>query len=315
MKKIKSEKFQETTILHDKPKSIRKYIPLYIMLIPGLLSVFIFSYCTFPGVIIAFKDYNAFDGIFGSPWIGFSHFKDIFTLPEFSGSIWNTLKLSSLNLLFNQPVAIIFALLLNEIRSLKYKRVVQTVSYLPHFLSTMAIIGMSYALFSTHGIVNDVRVLLFGEATERVKFLSQQSFFVPNIVGTTVWAGFGWNSIIYLSAISGIDSQLYEAAQIDGANRFQQCLFITLPCILPTFVMLFIMQIGNLLRDSFDLVYGLQNAYIDYETISTTVYKQGIVAGNYSLSTALGLFQGVIGLILVLTANKISKSVNDIGLW
>ena len=315
MRKIRTEKVQETAVLHNKMKSLRKYMPLYIMLIPGLLSVFIFSYCTFPGVIIAFKDYNMFKGIFGSPWAGFSHFKDIFTLPEFSLSIWNTLKLSFLNMIFGQPVPIIFALLLNEIRCSKYKRVVQTVSYLPHFLSTMAIIGMSYALFSTYGIVNDVRVLLFGEGTERVKFLAQQSFFVPNIVGTTVWAGFGWNSIIYLSAIAGIDAQLYEAAQVDGANRFKQCLHITLPCILPTFVMLFIMQIGNLLRDSFDLVYGLQNAYIDYETISTTVYKQGIVAGNYSISTALGLFQGVIGLILVLTANKISKSVNDIGLW
>jgi putative aldouronate transport system permease protein len=315
MKKMQADKVQETAVLTNQAKSLRKYIPLYIMLIPGLISVFIFSYCTFPGVIIAFKDYNMFKGIFGSPWVGFSHFKDIFTLPEFSVSIWNTLKLSFLNMIFGQPVPILFALLLNEVRCSKYKRVVQTVSYLPHFLSTMAIIGMSYALFSTYGIVNDVRVLLFGEGTERVKFLSQQGFFVPNIVGTTVWAGFGWNSIIYLSAISGIDAQLYEAAQVDGANRFKQCLHITLPCILPTFVMLFIMQIGNLLRDSFDLVYGLQNAYIDYETISTTVYKQGIAAGNYSISTALGLFQGVIGLILVLTANKISKSVNNIGLW
>lgn len=315
MRKIPTETVQDTAVLQNKPKSLRKYIPLYIMLIPGMVSVLVFSYFTFPGVIIAFKEYNVFKGIFGSPWAGFIHFEDIFTLPEFSTSIWNTVKLSFLNMLFGQPAPILFALLLNEVRCSKYKRVVQTVSYLPHFLSTMAIIGMSYALFSTYGIVNDVRVSLFGEGTERIKFLSQQGFFVPNIVGTSVWAGFGWNSIIYLSAIAGIDAQLYEAAQVDGANRFQQCLRITLPSILPTFVMLFIMQIGNLLRDSFDLVYGLQNAYIDYETISTTVYKQGIVAGNYSLSTALGLFQGVIGLILVLMANKISKRVNNIGLW
>lgn len=313
---MKSQVSQTKTVLSsNKRKKLKKYRSLYIMLIPGLLSVLVFSYFTFGGVLVAFKEYNPFKGILGSPWAGFEHFKDIFSMPEFTTSIWNTLKLSFLNLLFGQPAPIIFALLLNEIRCSKYKRVVQTVSYLPHFLSTMAIIGMSYTLFSTYGIVNDARVALFGEGTERIKFLSQQGFFVPNIVGTSVWASFGWGSIIYLSAISGIDAQLYEAAQIDGANRFKQCMYITLPCILPTFVMLFILQIGNLLKDSFDLVYGLQNAYIDYETISTTVYKQGIVAGNYSISTALGLFQGVIGLILVLMANKISKKVNDIGLW
>lgn len=299
----------------EKKKKIKKYIPLYIMLIPGLVATFIFAYCALPGLAMAFQDYNMFRGILGSPWVGFKHFKTIFTLPEFSGSIVNTIRLSALNLLFGQPAPIIFALLLNEMRAPKYKRVVQTVSYLPHFLSTMAIIGMSHALFSTYGIVNDVRALMFGDTVERVKFLAQQGFFVPNIIGTQVWAGFGWNSIIYLSAISGIDPELYEAADIDGANRFRQCTSITIPFILPTFVMLFIMKIGHLLQDSFDLVWGLQNAFIDYETISTTVYKQGIVSGNYSLATALGLFQGVIGLALTLTANKISKKVNNIGLW
>lgn len=313
--KKKRDEMPQTTKVCDKPQPFKKYLPLYLMLLPGLLAVFVFSYCTMPGVIIAFKDFNMFRGFFGSPWVGFEHFKNIFTLPEFSGSIVNTLILSCLNQLFGQPAPIIFALLLNEMRAQKYKRVVQTISYLPHFLSTMAIIGMSHALFSTYGIVNDARVALLGEGAERIKFLAQQWFFVPNIVGTGVWMGFGWSSIIYLSAISGIDPELYEAASVDGANRFRQCLHITLPCILPTFVMIFIMGIGNLLRDSFDLVYGLQNAYINYETISTTVYKQGIVAGNYSLSTALGLFQGVVGLILVLTANKISKKVNDVALW
>lgn len=305
----------QTGVISTKRKLFKKYRTLYLLLIPGLLSVFVFAYCTFPGLIIAFKDYNMFRGIFGSPWAGFVYFKEIFTLPEFSGSIWNTLKLSFWNLLLGQSTPLVFALLLNEVRNIKYKRVIQTISYLPHFLSTMAIIGMSYALFSTYGIVNDVRVAMFGEETERVKFLAQQWFFVPNIVGTTTWAGFGWGSIIYLAAIAGIDAEMYEAAELDGANHFKQCLHITIPSILPTFVMLFIMAIGNLLRDSFDMVYGLQNAYIDYETISTVVYKQGIVAGNYSLSTALGLFQGVIGLVLVLLANKISKRVNDIGLW
>ncbi len=313
--KKKRDEMPQTTKVCDKPKSFKKYIPLYLMLLPGMISVFVFSYCTLPGLLMAFKDYNMFKGILGSPWVGFEHFKDIFTLPEFSGSIVNTIIISILNQLAGQPAPIIFALLLNEMRAQKYKRVVQTISYLPHFLSTIAVIGMAHALFSTYGIVNDMRVALFGEGTERIKFLAEQWFFIPNIVGTGLWKGFGWSSIIYLSAISGIDPELYEAASVDGANRFRQCIHITLPSILPTFVMIFIMGIGNLLRDSFDLIYGLQNAYIDYETISTTVYKQGIVAGNYSLSTALGLFQGVVGLILVLTANKISKKVNNVALW
>jgi len=305
----------QTGVLSNKRKRLKKYRTLYIMLIPGLLSVFVFAYCTFPGLLIAFKDYNMFRGISGSKWVYFKYFEEIFSMPEFSVSIWNTLKLSFWNLLLGQVTPLVFALLLNEVKNMKYKRVIQTVSYLPHFLSTMAIIGMSYALFSTYGIVNDARVAMFGEETERVKYLAQQWFFVPNIVGTTTWAGFGWGSIIYLAAIAGIDAEMYEAAELDGASRFKQCLYITIPCIMPTFVMLFIMAIGNLLKDSFDMVYGFQNAYIDYETISTVVYKQGIVAGNYSLSTALGLFQGVIGLVLVLMANKISKCVNDIGLW
>jgi len=305
----------EQSLRKEKTKKIKQYIPLYILLIPGLVATFVFAYCALPGLAMAFQDYNMFRGILGSDWVGFEHFKTIFTLPEFSGAIVNTIRLSVLNMIISQPAPIIFALLLNEMMARKYKRIVQTVSYLPHFLSTMAIIGMSHALFSTYGIVNDVRVAILGEGAERVKFLAQQGFFVPNILGTQLWAGFGWNSIIYLSAIAGIDAELYEAASIDGANRFKQCTNITIPFILPTFVMLFIMKIGSLLTDSFDLVWGLQNAFVDYETISTTVYKQGIVSGNYSLATALGLFQGAIGLTLVLTANKISKKVNDVGLW
>lgn len=304
-----------TGVTSNKRKLFKKYRTLYIMLIPGLLSVFVFSYCTFPWLIMAFKDFNMFRGLFGSSWAGLDHFKEIFSTPEFSDAIINTLKLSSWNIVLGQITPLIFALLLNEVRNMKYKRVIQTISYLPHFLSTMAIIGMLYALFSTYGIVNDTRVAMFGEGTERVKYLAQQWFFVPMIIGTTTWAGFGWGSIIYLSAISGIDAEMYEAAELDGASRFKQCRYITIPCIMPTFVMLFIMAIGNLLRDSFDMVYGLQNAYIEYETISTVVYKQGIVAGNYSLSTALGLFQGGIGLVLVLLVNKISKRINNVGLW
>ncbi|MBQ7109200.1 MAG: sugar ABC transporter permease [Clostridia bacterium] len=296
-------------------KLTKKYLSLYALLIPGMIAVIIFQYCPMPGVVMAFEDYDMFRGMWGSPFVGFKHFKEIFTLPAFSTAIVHTLTLSFINLLFTQPVPIIFALLLNEVKARKYKRIVQTISYLPHFLSSMAVIGMVHALMSTYGIFNDARVLLLGEGTERIKFLAQQHLFVPNIITIGIWQGFGWNSIIYLSAISGIDPELYEAASVDGANKFKQCLHITIPSILPTFLMLFIMAIGRVFSDNFDMVYGLQNAYIDYETISTVVYKQGIQAGNYSVATALGLFQGVAGFILVTIANTISKKVNDVALW
>ncbi len=320
MKKAKAEKSvltpeQKKTRNANFWKKFKKYVPLYLMLLPGLAAVLVFQYGPIPGVVMAFQEYDMFKGMWGSPWVGFAHFKEIFTLPAFTTAITHTLTLSLISLLFTQPVPILFALLLNEVRMRKFKRVVQTISYLPHFLSSMAVIGMVHALMSTYGIFNDIRVLLMGEGTERIRFLAQQNLFVPNIITIGVWQGFGWNSIVYLSAITSIDPELYEAASVDGASRFKQCLHITIPSILPTFVMLFIMAIGRVFSDNFDMVYGLQNAYIDFETISTLVYKQGISAGNYSVATALGLFQGAAGFLLVIIANNISKKVNDVALW
>lgn len=296
-------------------KCIRKKYALYLLLLPMLLLTIYFSYVPMFGTVIAFMDYDIFGGFTGSKWVGFEHFIKIFTMPDFTKSIGNTLYLSMLNLLITQPAPLLFALLLNEIRGKLFKRVLQTASYLPHFLSYIAVIGLSYSIFSTYGIVNDLRVAILGEDTERIRFLASQSFFVPNVMILTVWKSIGWASIIYLAAITGIDPQLYEAAYVDGASRFKQCIHITIPSILPTAIMIYIIQIGNVFRDNFDLVYGLQNAFIDFETISTLVYKQGIKNGNYSVATALGLFQGVMGFLLVALANKISKKINDVALW
>lgn len=294
--------------------SVRKDLFLYLLLLPAMLLTLIFAYLPMPGVIISFMDYDIFQG-FSSPWVGWANFKELFSLPMFTKATFNTVYLSFLNLVIIFPAPILFALLLNEVKNTGIKRVVQTVSYLPHFLSWIAVIGMAQSVYSTYGIINDLRVAVMGEGTERIRYLADQGFLVPNIVILNLWKNVGWSSIIYLAAITGIDSELYEAAWVDGANRLQQCLHITIPCILPTAVMLFLLQIGNIFKDNFDLIYGLQNAYIDFETISTVVYKQGIQSGDYANSTAIGLFQGGIGFFLVVIANWLSKKVNDVALW
>ena len=317
MKQIQNELTKKTSKKEALPliTAIRKNPLRYALLLPALLLTFYFSYVPMVGALIAFMDYDIFGGIFGSAWVGLDNFKKIFATPMFAQSIGNTIYLSMLNLLINQPTPIIFALLINEIKATKFKRILQTVSYLPHFLSYIAVIGMAHSVFSTYGVINDIRVAIIGEGAERINLLASQALFVPNVIILSVWKSFGWASIVYLAAITGIDPQLYEAAYVDGANRFKQCLYITLPSIIPTAIMIFIIQIGCIFQDNFDLIYGLQNAFIDFETISTIVYKQGITAGDYSMAAALGLFQGVLGFLLVAVANKFSKKVNDIALW
>jgi len=297
-----------------KSLAFKKSMFLYALVLPAIIMTIWINYLPMFGISVAFMDYDLFLG-FKSPWIGFENFKEIFSLPMFTKATFNTVYLSFLNLFIVFPLPVIFALLLNEIRCSAYKRIVQTVSYLPHFLSWIAVIGMAQSVYSSYGIINDLRVMMFGEGTERIRFLASQDFFIPNVIILSVWKEIGWSSIVYLAAITGIDPQLYEAASVDGANRFQQCMKITLPSILPTVVMLFVLKIGGLFRDNFDLIYGLQNSYIDFETISTITYKQGITAGNYSMATAIGLFQSVVGFVLVAIANRFSKKINDVALW
>lgn len=294
-------------------RCIKKNKMLYLFLVPGIVLTLIFSYVPLPGLIISFMDYDMFAG-FKSPWVGLENFKEIFTIAEFTKSIKNTLWLSFLNILIGQPLPIIFALMLNELKNGYFKRFTQTVSYLPHFLSTIAVIGLATSIFSEYGIINDIRVALGGAGTERVLFLTLQKLFVPNLLFIGTWQGLGWNSIIYLAAISGVDSSLYEAAIVDGAGKLRQCWHITIPAISQTVIMLLILSIGGLFNSNFEMIYGLQNAYIDYEVISTVIYKQGITQGDYSISTAFGFLQGLISLVLVLGANWLSKKVDDVSI-
>lgn len=288
---------------------------IYLMMLPALVITLVFSYIPMPGLIMAFQDYNMFKGIAGSPWAGFKHFINIIKLPALSQAVGNTVFLSVLTLLVTFPAAIVLALLFNELRAGLFKKAVQTISYLPYFLSWISVIGIAGTFLSVYGSVNDFRAALLGEDTQRVMFLSKQELFVPILILLTMWKEVGWNSIIYLAAISSVDVQMYEAARIDGATRLQQAWHITLSSIKPTIIILLIFQMGNIFRSNFELVYGMQNPYISYDVISTVVYKRGIQQANYSMAAAVGFFEGLISFMLVFTANKIAKKTSEVYIW
>lgn len=294
-------------------EDFKAYKEIYLLLVPAIVLVFVFCYLPIPGLVISFMDYDFIQG-FNSPWVGLDNFREIFTLPSFTNSILNTIKLSLLNISIVFVVPIIFALLLNEIRNMAYKRIVQTVSYLPHFLSWASVLGIAYTIFSKNGGLNSF-ISWINPEYEKVMWLTIQKFFVPNVVILTIWKNMGWDTIIYLAALSGIDQSLYEAANIDGAGRLKQCLHVTLPGLIPTITILFILATGRIMGDNFELIYGLQNAFIDFDVISTTTYKYGIVNGEYSISAALSMFQGVVNLILIVIANYISRKFNETSLW
>lgn len=299
-------------------KQIWKYRERYLMLIPMLLLVLIFSYLPMYGITLAFKKYRMIDGIFGSPWVGFLQFQKLFNTASFWTVMKNTVEISLLRIIFGFPAPIIFALLLNEIRHRKYQRVVQTVSYLPHFMSWVVLSGIFMQLFSTSGVINAV-VRLFGG--DNVMFMTSQVWFRPILVMTGIWQGVGWSSVIYLASIAGIDPQIYEAARIDGANRLHMIWYITIPCIYPVISMLFILTIGGILNAGFDQIFNMYNpmVYDVADILDTYVYRRGFGAdgasADYSFSTAVGLFKNVIGFCLVILSNFVSKKLTDSGIW
>lgn len=290
---------------------------MYLILLPSLIMVLIFNYLPLLGLVIAFKDFDAFSGILGSPWVGFQNFVKILTYPDFLKAIKNTLVYSAVNLFLGFPLPIILALLFNEINNRPFKRVVQTISYFPHFLSWAAVCSFVYALFAIEGPVNGMLEAIIGNSYESKNILLDSKNFIAILFGVGQWKGIGWSTIIYLAAITGIDGSLYEAAEIDGCNRFRMVTSITWPCIKGTAVLVLILGLGSLVTSNFEMVYGLQNAFIqqDTEVINTLVYRQGIQGGEYSMSTALGLMQGIVSLIIVFFANRISKVVSGESLW
>ncbi len=295
-------------------QNIKKHKSLYLMIIPIVLYYLVFCYYPMYGAQIAFRDYSPKKGIVGSPWAGFRHFRDFFNSVFFGRLIRNTLSINLKNLVFGFPAPIIFALLLNEMRWMKCKRVIQTVSYMPHFISTVVISGMVLQFTATDGFITQI-MTLFGYPKQNL--MLNPSMFQPIYVISDIWQGVGWGSIIYISAVAGINSELYEAARMDGANRFKQMLHVTLPGILPTIITMFVMRVGNMMNLGFEKIILLYNSSI-YETadvISTFVYRKGLVDQSYSFSTAVGLFNSAINLLLLFTANKLCKRLTDYSLW
>lgn len=283
----------------------------YLMLLPAIVLTIIFSYIPMYGLIMAFQNFNIFKGYLGSEWVGLKHFIYIFSKSDFLDSISNTLMISVLKLALCFPAPIILALLINELKVGRFKKTVQTISYLPHFLSMMAVCGFIHMVFGRDGFINDLRVWL-GES--RITYLAEQNLFIWFVVGTLLWKETGWGTVIHLATISSISPDLYEAATIDGATRMQRIRYITLPHMLPTVSILLIFQMGSLFSSNFELIYGLQNPYIDFDVISTVIYNYGIRGGKYSMATAFGLVEGIVALILVLASNKISKKISGNGI-
>ncbi len=293
---------------------LRRDWQLYVLMILPMLFILVFKFFPYTGLSIAFKDYKVAKGYSGSAWVGLSIFHKVFKKRDFGQSVSNTLLLNVLDLVFSFPMPVILALILNEIKNRYFKSVSQTLLYLPHFLSWVIIGGIGYSMFSlSSGVVN---VLIQNAGYSPIPFLQEDTWWLISYVLIGVWQSMGWGTIIYLAAITGVNSELYEAARVDGAGRWKQCLHVTLPCIRSTIVTLLIMNLGKLMGGSFERIYALANAkatqYVT--TIPVLVYRWGIEGGKFSEATALGLFQSVIGLGLVLSADYVAKRLGEDGL-
>jgi putative aldouronate transport system permease protein len=287
---------------------------LYLLAVPVILFYLLFAYKPMYGALIAFKDFSPGPGFAKSPWVGFVHFVRFFRSPYFLRLLRNTFLISFYGLLFGFPAPIVLALLLNEVRHSFYKRTVQTITYLPHFISMIVIAGMITDFSLSTGLFNDI-IEFFGGA--RFPLLQQPNLYRPIYIASDIWQNVGWGTIIYLSALSAIDPQLYEAAMIDGAGRFKQLLHVTLPSITPTIVILLILRIGHLLGVGYEKTILLYNpaTYETADIISTYTYRVGLLEQNWSYSTAIGLFNSLINFGLLLIANKVSRKVSETSLW
>lgn len=296
---------------------MKRYKYLYLIAAPALILVLIFCYMPMFGLIMAFQEYDIIHGIAGSKFVGLDNFIKIFTIPKFLLAIKNTIVYSAVQLFFGTPFPILLAILFNELRGTKFKKTVQTISYMPYFLSWISVIGMVYGFFALDGTYNDIVAKIVGEGYERTNILTNADNFLGIIFWTNIWKNIGWNSIIFLAAITGIDASIYEAAVVDGCNRFKQIFYITLPCLMPTIAIIFIMNTATLVTSNFEQVYGFQNVYTQEKTevINTLVYRQGILNAEYSLSTAFGMMQGIVSFLLVFVSNKIVKKLSGVGIW
>lgn len=295
-------------------KDFMKNYQIYIMMIFGVVYFLIFHYLPMFGIVMAFQDFNPAKGFFRSEWVGLEHIVDFVTSPYFSRLLRNTLLINLYQLLFVFPIPIIFAILLNEVNHVRFKKTVQTATYLPHFISMVVFCGLIVDFTSQNGIVSKMLQFL---GAEKQNLLMEPKYFRTIYTVSGIWKEMGWNSIIYIAALAGIGPELYEAATIDGAGRFKKMIHVTIPGILPTIVIMLILRIGSMMSVGFEKIILLYNE-VTRETadvISSFVYRRGILDGDYSYSAAIGLFNAVINFALLITANKVSKKVSETSLW
>ncbi|MBQ7840444.1 MAG: sugar ABC transporter permease [Lachnospiraceae bacterium] len=295
---------------------LKHYWPLYVMLIPCIVYFIFIRYVPIAGNVLAFKDYSFRKGIWGSDWVGLRYFKTFFSSYDCARLIKNTLAVGFMKCILEFPFAIVLALMLNEIRNMKFKKITQTITYMPHFLSSVIIVTMLQRLLAPYtGLLNQAISALGGDGS--TFFLMDADYFYQILFGMDIWRNIGWDSIIFLAAISGVDMELYEAAEIDGCSKLKKMWHITIPCIRGTIGLLFIMGVGGLLSSGFEQIWLLRtpgNASLA-DTLDTYVVKVGLQGGQFGYATAIGLIQGVVGLVLVVTCNKISKKLTEVSLW
>lgn len=295
----------------------KKHMALCLMLLPVVAYFIIFRYIPMGGLIIAFKDYKLGLGILKSPWNGIENFRYAFSTVTFRRSLVNTLYISVYKTIFGFPMPIILAIFLNEIRHIRFKRTIQTISYLPHFLSWVVVAGLFMNILSPNvGMLNYILTQWFG-LSKPIYFLGNNTTFRPTLVVTDIWKNVGWGSILYLATIAGIDPSLYESAVCDGATRFQRIRYITLPSLLPTITILLILNLGSILDAGFDQIFNLYNTavYPTGDIIDTYVYRYGLGEMRYAFGTAVGLFKNSIGFILVIGTNAVARRISEYGLW
>jgi putative aldouronate transport system permease protein len=293
---------------------LRRNRVVYVMLAPVLLYYLVFHYGPMYGVIIAFKDYSPVEGIQGSPWIGLENFQDFFSGVFVVRLLRNTLAINALDIIFGFPAPIILALLLNELTSQRFKRMVQSLTYLPHFISLVVLVGLLLDFFSRDGVVNSVVGLLGMPPTS---YMQEAGWYWPLYVGSGIWQAVGWGSIIYLAAIASVDQTLYEAAVVDGAGRWRQMVHITLPGIMPVVVVLFILRVGMLMSVGYEKTILMYNpsTYETADVISSYVYRRGVLGMDFGFSAAVGLINSVVNFALLIAANRLSRRLYQVSLW
>lgn len=287
---------------------------IYLLLLPGILYFIVYRYVPMAGLVIAFQDYNPFAGFIKSDWVGLKHFTHMFANGEVVRVLSNTIQISLLQIFVAFPVSIILALMLNELRNETYKRLIQSMIYLPHFLSWVVVVGIFVVFMRGDGLINSV---LARFDIEPVDFLTNPAFFKPIIIIQSIWKEAGWGTIIFLAALAGVNPQLYEAARVDGASRWRQLWHVTLPAIRSVIIILFILRLGNVMDTGFEQIFLMLNPFnMDHgNVLDTYVYFKGIQQGNISFATAVGMFKGLVGLVLVLGANKLAKRSGEEGLY